>query len=131
MALLMAIFLGASLSIKLTSVFIFAALALVIVFKARSRKELNGNAGTMLAYGLAALCYLGLSLRRRGICERGERRAARFFLSTCGCGRGTHPAGMLTGQTLFQAMNSQYGGESKSAVDYLHRPVEFFRCGTA
>ena len=119
--IVMAIFLGAALSIKLTSVFIFAALALVIAFKARSRKELNGNAGTMLAYGMGAL-LLGFIIASPWYLRTWKATGSPVFPFYMSMWKGNAPGWDVERSNLFQGMNSQYGGESKSVVDYAAAP---------
>ena len=119
--IVMAIFLGASLSIKLTSVFIFAALALVIAFKARSRKELNGNAGTMLAYGMGAL-LLGFVIASPWYLRTWKATGSPVFPFYMSMWKGNAPGWDVERSNLFQGMNSQYGGERKSVVDYAAAP---------
>ncbi len=116
--LYIAIFLGAALSIKLTAVFVFAAVALMILLRAREAS----NAGRIAAAGFGALVLAGVI-------------AAPWYLRTwAATGSPVFPFYMsiwkgeaigwdVERSNLFQAMNSQYGGENKSALDYLAAPI--------
>lgn len=117
----MAIFLGAALSVKLTTVFAIAGFALVVLLKARSSKESDKSLSPILISGFAALIFAGVI-------------ASPWFLRTWNAtGSPVFPfymsiwPGKANGwdverSNLFQAMNSQYGGLEKSAADYVLLP---------
>ena len=57
--ILIAIFLGAALSVKLTTLFVIAAFALVILLRVRKAKAESGNVGKIFVGGFAALIAAG------------------------------------------------------------------------
>ncbi len=118
---LMGIFLGAALSIKLTALFVFAAFALIILLRARNAKEDSGNAGKIFAGGFAALilaCVIALPWYARTWKATGSP-VFPFYMSIF---EGEAPGWDVERSHLFQSMNSQYGGENKNALDYLIAP---------
>jgi hypothetical protein len=117
--ILSAIFLGASLSIKLTSLFIFAAVALVIVFRAREAKE--AGAGRIIAIGLGSLVLAGL-IASPWYLRTWKETGSPLFPFYMSMWKGDAPGWDVDRSNLFQSMNSAYGGESKSAADYLVSP---------
>jgi hypothetical protein len=119
MAILSAIFLGASLSIKLTSLFIFAAFALVVVFRAREAKD--PGAGRIIALGFGSLLLAGL-IASPWYLRTWKATGSPLFPFYMSMWKGEAPGWDVDRSNLFQSMNSSYGGESKSAVDYLISP---------
>ena len=116
-----AVFLGASLSIKLTSVFVFAALALVIAFRARSVKEHSGSSGAVLSYGMGAL-LLAFLIASPWYLRTWKATGSPVFPFYMSMWKGEAPGWDVQRSNLFQGMNSQYGGENKSVVDYAAAP---------
>ena len=120
--ILIAIFLGAALSSKLTTVFVIAAFALVILLRLRKAKEsepdrigriaVGGFAALLLAGMIAAPWYL------RTWTQTGSP-VFPFYLSII---PGEAPGWDLERSRLFQAMNAQYGGYLKSPLDYVLAP---------
>ncbi len=116
--ILIGIFLGAALSIKLTSVFVIAAFALMIALRARGAE----NAGKIVASGFAALVLAGVI-------------ASPWYMRTwAATGSPVFPfymsiwPGKATGwdverSNLFQGMNSRYGGVETDKINYLTAPV--------
>jgi dolichyl-phosphate-mannose-protein mannosyltransferase len=117
--ILSAIFLGASLSIKLTTLFIFAAFALVIVFRAREAKE-NG-AGRIIALGFGSLVLAAL-IASPWYLRTWKATGSPLFPFYMSIWKGGAPGWDVDRSNLFQTMNSNYGGKDKSAVDYLISP---------
>ena len=116
--LLVGIFLGAALSVKLTTVFVFAAFALMILLRARGVE----NTGKIVTSGFAALLLAGVI-------------ASPWYIRTwAATGSPVFPfymslwPGKATGwdverSNLFQGMNSQYGGIDADKINYLTAPV--------
>ena len=117
--ILMAIFLGASLSIKLTTLFIFAAIALVIVFRAREAKE-NG-AGRIILLGFGSL-VLAAVIASPWYLRTWKATGSPLFPFYMSIWKGEAPGWDVDRSNLFQTMNSNYGGATKSTVDYLAAP---------
>jgi hypothetical protein len=130
-AVLIAVFLGAALSVKLTAVFVFAAFALIILLRSRETgaAQIEGSVatslrgpGTAIATGFGALLLAGLI-------------ASPWYIRTwVATGSPVFPfymsiwPGKATGwdverSNLFQAMNSQYGGADVNKLNYLTAPV--------
>lgn len=117
--ILMAIFLGASLSIKLTTLFIFAAVALVIVFRAREAKE--SGAGRIIAFGFGSL-LLAAVIASPWYLRTWKTTGSPVFPFYMSMWKGEAPGWDVERSNLFQTMNSNYGGRDKSVVDYLVSP---------
>ena len=115
---LMAIFLGAALSIKLTAVFIFAAFALVILLRARSD---GPAAGKVVVSGFAALLLAGV-LASPWYLRTWQATGSPVFPFYMSIWKGQATGWDVERSNLFQGMNAQYGGENKTAVDYLIAP---------
>jgi hypothetical protein len=116
--ILMAIFLGAALSIKLTAVFIFAAFALVILLRARSE---GSAAGKIVLPGFAALLVAG-AIASPWYLRTWKATGSPVFPFYMNIWKGEAAGWDVERSNLFQAMNTQYGGEKKSAADYLLAP---------
>lgn len=114
-----AIFLGASLSIKLTSVFILAAAALVIVLRARGEKD--QNAGRIIACGFGALALAGV-IASPWYLRTWRATGSPVFPFYMSIWKGETAGWDVDRSNLFQAMNSQYGGADKTPIDYLATP---------
>ena len=115
---LIGIVLGAALSIKLTSVFIFAAVALVVLLRARKDKQ---RANRIIAEGFAALllaCAIASPWYLRTWAATGSP-VFPFYMSIW---KGQAAGWDVERSNLFQAMNSQYGGAEKGVVDYVLAP---------
>lgn len=116
--ILVAIFLGAALASKLTTLFVIAAFALVIMMRARSEADRAGKAAGL---GLAALVLAGVFASPwylRTWAETGSPIFP-FYLSIW---PGEAAGWDVERSNLFQAMNAQYGGYLKSPLDYLAAP---------
>lgn len=130
---LIAIFLGAALSVKLTAVFVFAAFALIVLLRARATKNpvapapgsdtaaasttrrivVTGFAALLLAGAIASPWYI------RTWVATGSP-VFPFYMSIW---PGKANGWDLERSTLFQAINSQYGGTDVDKVNYLIAPV--------
>lgn len=113
----LAIFLGGALAIKLTTLFLIAALVLVILLKVRNEVSAGKLAGTavfalVLAGVLASPWYL------RTWSATGSPLFP-FYLSIW---KGEAPGWDVERSNLFQVMNSQYGGVDQAPVNYLLAP---------
>jgi len=117
--ILVAVFLGAALSIKLTSLFIVAAIALVIVLRAREGK--GEDAGRIIGYGFAALVLAGV-IASPWYLRTWKQTGSPVFPFYMSMWKGEAPGWDVDRSNLFQAMNSNYGGVDKSPVDYVAAP---------
>ena len=120
--MLIAVFLGAALSSKLTTVFVIAAFALVILLRLRKAKEGEPDrVATIFVRGFAALVFAGLIAAPwylRTWAETGSP-VFPFYLNILPA---EAPGWDAERSQLFQAMNSQYGGYVKTPLDYLLAP---------
>lgn len=116
---IMAIFLGAALAIKLTSVFFFAAFALIILLKARSVK--NDSSGKMAASGFAALILAG-AIASPWYLHTWNATGSPVFPFYMSIWKGEATGWDVERSNLFQTLNSHYGGSNKTAADYLLAP---------
>jgi hypothetical protein len=117
-----AVFLGAALSAKLTTLFVFAAFALIVLLRVRKAQESEpdrlagiaglGFASLVLAGVIASPWYL------RTWVETGSPIFP-FYMSIW---PGEAPGWDVERSDLFQAMNAQYGGIDKLPTDYLAAP---------
>lgn len=130
-AILIAIFLGGALSVKLSAVFVFAAFALIVLLRSRENPiarnpesvalSLKGPA-MALKTGFGALLLAGLI-------------ASPWYIRTwMATGSPVFPFYMsiwpakangwdVERSNLFQAMNSQYGGTDENKLNYLTAPI--------
>jgi hypothetical protein len=118
-----AILLGAALSIKLTSVFIFAAVALIILLRARNAKESGEKQGKIIGVGFAALILAG-AIASPWYLRTWKATGSPVFPFYMSILKGEADGWDVERSNLFQAMNSQYGGENKSIADYVLAPVK-------
>lgn len=116
--ILIGIFLGAALSIKLTAVFIFAAFALIVLLRARTAE----NAGRVVLGGFAALLLAGV-IASPWYIRTWVATGSPVFPFYMSIWPGKAEGWDVERSNLFQAMNSQYGGADKGAVNYLTAPV--------
>ena len=122
--LLVAIYLGAALSIKLTAVFVVVGFALIILLRARSEKVPAGSQGTgpILAGGIAALVLAGV-LASPWYVRNWAATGSPVFPFYMSIWKGAAEGWDVERSSLFQAMNSQYGGADVNAVNYLIAPL--------
>lgn len=118
---LVAIFLGAALSAKLTTLFVIAAFALVIMMRARSAQGSDANVGRIFGLGFAALIFAGVIASPWYLRTWAESGSPIFpFYMNIWPGEAT--GWDAERSNLFQAMNAQYGGYVKTPLDYLAAP---------
>ena len=116
--ILIGVFLGAALSIKLTAVFVIAAFVLIILVRARGAE----NAGRVAISGFAALLLAGVIASPwyiRTLVATGSP-VFPFYMSIW---PGKANGWDVERSNLFQAMNSQYGGIDTNKLNYLTAPV--------
>ncbi|HMT06822.1 MAG TPA: glycosyltransferase family 39 protein [Pyrinomonadaceae bacterium] len=127
--LLIAIFVGAALSIKLTTAFVIAAFALVVLLRARNPVAIapGSDSATLSAGKIAALGFGALLLA-------GVFASPTYLRTWAATGSPVFPFYMsiwpgkaegwdVERSNLFQAMNSQYGGADVDKSRYLTAPV--------
>ncbi len=132
--ILVAIFLGAALSIKLTAVFVFAAFALIILLRARAAKNPVAAAsgsdgasvvprpGRVAAMGFAALLLAGV-IASPWYIRTWAATGSPIFPFYMSIWPGKADGWDVERSNLFQAMNSQYGGADANKLNYLTAPV--------
>lgn len=120
-AAMMAIFLGAALSVKLTTVFVIAAFALVILLKLRAVKERKQNLKPLIIGGFTALVIAG-AIASPWFLRTWNATGSPVFPFYMSIWPGKADGWDVERSNLFQAMNSQYGGIEKSAADYVLLP---------
>ncbi|MBX7060952.1 MAG: glycosyltransferase family 39 protein [Pyrinomonadaceae bacterium] len=114
---ILAIFLGGALAIKLTTLFLIAALVLVILLKVRNEASAGKLVGTaILAFVLAGVLASPWYLRTW---TATGSPLFPFYLSVW---KGAAPGWDVERSNLFQVMNSQYGGVDQAPVNYLLAP---------
>ena len=116
------IFLGAALSAKLTTLFAIAAFGLIILLRVRKAKDSEPDSLIKIfVSGFAALILAGLiaSPWYLRTWQETDSPVFPFYMSVW---RGNAPGWDVDRSNLFQAMNSQYGGERKTPLDYLVAP---------
>lgn len=116
--LMIAIFLGAALSIKLTAVFVFAAFALVILLRSR-----NAEGAAKLAAGGFAALVLATVIAAPWYLRTWKATGSPVFPFYMSIWKGVAPGWDVERSNLFQDMNKAYGGDQKGVVDYLLAPV--------
>ena len=117
-----AIFLGAALSAKLTTLFVIAAFALIILLRVRKAQESEPDKlGKIAGIGFAALFLAGVIASPwylRTWAETGSP-VFPFYMSIW---PGEAAGWDVERSNLFQLMNAQYGGADKTPLDYLIAP---------
>jgi len=116
--ILIGIFLGAALSVKLTAVFVFAAFALVVLFRARGAE----NAGRVVTTGLAAFVLAG-AIASPWYIRTWVATGSPVFPFYMSIWPGKANGWDVERSNLFQGMNSQYGGIDTNKINYLTAPV--------
>lgn len=118
-----AIFLGATLSIKVTTVFVVAAFALIILLRARQAKSetTTTGAGNILAWGFGALIAAAF-IAAPWYLRTWQATGSPVFPFYMSIWPGEAAGWDIERSNLFQAMNSQYGGAEKTSADYLLAP---------
>ena len=120
--ILIAIFLGAALSAKLTTLFAIATFALIVLLRVRKAKDTEPDSLVkILVSGFAALILAGLIAAPWYLrtWQQTDSPVFPFYMSVW---PGEAPGWDVERSNLFQAMNSQYGGDAKTPLDYLAAP---------
>lgn len=117
-----AIFLGAALSIKVTTVFVVAAFALIILLRARQAKSETTTAGNILTWGFGALIAAAF-IAAPWYLRTWQATGSPVFPFYMSIWPGEAAGWDIERSNLFQAMNSQYGGAEKTAAGYLLAPL--------
>lgn len=120
--ILVAIFLGAALSAKLTTVFVIAAFSLIVLLRVRKAKDSEPDRLLKIAVGgFGALVLAGLiaSPWYLRTWQQTDSPVFPFYMSIW---EGKAPGWDVERSNLFQAMNSQYGGDRKTPLDYVAAP---------
>lgn len=119
--------LGAALSIKLTTVFVIAALALIVLLRARKTQNdeasENISAVSILAKGAAAFAAAAL-LASPWYLRTWAATGSPIFPFYMNLWKATATGWDTERSLLFQAINSAYGGADKSIFDYVFAPVK-------
>lgn len=116
--ILIAIFLGAALAIKLTALFVFAAFALIVLLRARNVID---GAGKIIGGAFAALILAG-AIASPWYLRTWSETGSPVFPFYMSIWKGEATGWDVERSNLFQAMNSQYGGANKTALDYIAAP---------
>ncbi|MBP6004982.1 MAG: glycosyltransferase family 39 protein [Pyrinomonadaceae bacterium] len=113
-----AILLGAALTIKLTTVFVIAAFALIVLLRARGAE----NPGKIVAGGFAALVLAG-AIASPWYLRTWAATGSPVFPFYMSIWPGEANGWDVERSNLFQGMNSQYGGTDVDKANYLTAPV--------
>ncbi len=125
--ILVGIFLGAALSVKLTALFVIAAFALVILLRARGHHEPDEAAGSsdvrrILLTGFGALLLAGM-FASPWYLRTWVATGSPVFPFYMSIWKGTANGWDVERSNLFQSMNSQYGGAAANPVNYVTAPL--------
>lgn len=127
-----ALALGAALSIKLTTVFVIAALALIVLLRARgaqqsddetAKGETSGNAASIFIKGFGAFIVAAL-VASPWYLRTWILTGSPIFPFYMNIWKGAAANWDAERSALFQQMNANYGGASKTVFDYLLAPVK-------
>ncbi len=120
--ILIAIFLGAALSAKLTSLVVVAAFGLIVLLRVRKAKDSEpSSVGKMLVSGFAALVLAGV-IASPWYLQTWAETGSPVFPFYMNIWPSAAPGWDAERSNLFQAMNSQYGRVSGTAADQLMAP---------
>ncbi len=117
-----AIFLGAALSAKLTTLFVIAAFALIILLRVRKEQDIRPDRMGRIAIGGFAALVLAGAIASPWYLRTWAETGSPVFPFYMRIWEGKAEGWDVERSNLFQAMNSQYGGADKNAVDYLASP---------
>lgn len=117
-AILIGIFLGAALSVKLTALFVIAAFALIVLLRARGAEE----AGKIVRLGFAALLLAGV-IASPWYIRTWVATGSPVFPFYMSIWPGKAEGWDVERSNLFQAMNSQYGGADADKLNYITAPA--------
>jgi hypothetical protein len=124
-----AVALGAALSIKLTTAFVIAALALIVLLRARQEQSIDGNAsenagtGSIVAKGFGAF-FIAALLASPWYLRTWAATGSPIFPFYMNLWKASATGWDAERSLLFQAINSAYGGADKSIFDYLLAPAK-------
>lgn len=131
---LMAVFLGGALALKLTAVFVIAAFALVVLLRARDAKNPVAiapgsdadpgsamSSGKIVAMGFGALVLAGV-IASPWYLRNWAATGSPVFPFYMSIWKGTANGWDVERSNLFQTMNSQYGGADINKTNYLMSP---------
>ena len=116
---LVGIFLGGALAVKLTTVFAIAAFALVILLRGRNETKAVGK---VVIAGFAALMLAGI-IASPWYLRNWSATGSPVFPFYMSIWPGTATGWDVERSNLFQGMNSQYGGAAENKVNYLIAPA--------
>jgi len=126
---LVAIFVGAALSIKLTTAFVIAAFALIVLLRARNPVAIAPgsdtatlSAGKIVALGFGALLLAGVFASPTYL-RTWAATGSPVFPFYMGIWPGKAEGWDVERSNLFQGMNSQYGGADIDRVNYVTAPL--------
>lgn len=120
---LIAVFLGAALSTKLITLFVFAAFLLLVLWRSKLEKDLGGRALKTLAGGIAAL-LLAAAIAAPWYLRTWVETGSPLFPFYTSVWKGDAPGWDAARSSLVQEKDAQYGGIVKSPFDYLLTPVK-------
>ncbi|HQZ96451.1 MAG TPA: glycosyltransferase family 39 protein [Pyrinomonadaceae bacterium] len=133
---LVGLFLGGALAVKLTAVFVFAAFALVVLLRARDAKNpvaiapgsdpegvatASASSGKIVALGFGALVLAG-AIASPWYLRNWAATGSPVFPFYMSVWKGTANGWDVERSNLFQGMNSQYGGADINKTNYLMSP---------
>ncbi|MBK9154824.1 MAG: glycosyltransferase family 39 protein [Chloracidobacterium sp.] len=120
--ILIAVFLGAALSMKLTTVVVIAAFGLIILLRVRKAKEKEPDGvAKIFAGGFAALVLAGV-IASPWYLRTWQQTGSPVFPFYLSIWNAEAPGWDVERSNLFQAMNSQYGRVTNSAADHVLAP---------
>lgn len=117
-AICIAIFLGAALGVKLTTLFVIAAFALIVLLRARNSE----NSGRLIATGIGALILAG-AIASPWYLRTWATTGSPVFPFYMNIWPGKADGWDVERSNLFQSMNSQYGGADVDRMRYLTAPL--------
>lgn len=112
------IFLGGALAIKLTTIFLIAALALVILLRVRQ----ESSAGKRVSAAVLAFVLAGV-LASPWYLRTWTATGSPLFPFYMSIWKGEAPGWDVERSNLFQMMNAQYGGVDRAPINYIWAPV--------
>ncbi len=124
-AICIAIYLGAALGVKLTTVFAIAAFVLVVLLRARGANNTQAGSlrsGRIAATGFAALLFAGV-IASPWYLRTWAATGSPVFPFYMSIWPGKAEGWDVERSNLFQAMNSQYGGTDINKLNLLTAPV--------
>ncbi len=117
-------FLGFALATKLTALFVFVAFALVILLRAREAKnDESANPNKIFSTGFSALIIGGI-LASPWYIKTWIDTGSPIFPFYMNLLKGTANGWDTERSSLFQLVNTQYGGANKTIFDYLLTPLK-------